>query len=132
MGGNILSGNCWASTYEEGDYDGQLYALWRLCEYVRQQPRRQRGVPTGARAISPTRKGKCMADQSSMEDAADIIGKELNFIQKKLIHTREALDRVADAIILGAYVEASASQTVAPDVLHYLAERADSIVNRNQ
>ena len=70
-----------------------------------------------------------------MEDAtahavAEIIGKELNFIQKKSIHLREALDRATDAIILNAYVQAAASTSphpIDPNVWEYLRTQAERI-----
>ena len=74
-----------------------------------------------------------------MEDAtahavAEIIGKELGFIQQKTTQLRQALDRTTDAIILNAYVHAAtaADRHVDNDTWEYLRAQAERIAQSDK
>ena len=70
-------------------------------------------------------------DEEAVKWSAERVGKELNFIQTKLIHVRESLDRTTEALMLSAYVQASHAEGIDPNIWEYIRSAAEDIVKKN-
>ena len=71
-------------------------------------------------------------DEEAVKWSAERVGKELDFIQVKLIRIREALEGITEAVVLNTYVQAATSERPLDDsTWAYLKDKAANIVKKN-